>query len=144
MTDNRFTPRPLAGWFMPAAIVSLILMLLGCLALAMHLRADPATLPLDQRALFEAEPAWVLAASGVGFVAGAIGALCLVLRKPAAVPLLLLSLAGFVIWLAGMLATPAFRDLMSTNDIAIAVVVVLVAWTIYWFARHSRQRGWLR
>lgn len=144
MTDDRFTPRPLAGWYMPAALASLFLMILGCIALTMHLRANPATLPLDQRALFEAEPNWVLAASGVGFVAGAVGALMLVLRRRAAVPLLLIGLIGFVIWLGGMLATPAFRDLMSTNDIAIAVVVVIVAWTIYWFARHSRQRDWLR
>lgn len=144
MTDDRFTPRPLAGWFTPAAIVSLLVMLLGCIALTMHLRADPATLPLDQRALFEAEPAWVLAASGIGFVIGAIGALMLILRRRAAVPLLLVALLGFVAWFVGMFATPAFRDLMSTNDIAIAVIVVILAWTMYWFARHSRQRGWLR
>ena len=31
-----------------------------------------------------------------------------------------------------------------TVEIAMAIVVVLVAWTIFWFARHSRQREWLR
>jgi hypothetical protein len=43
-----------------------------------------------------------------------------------------------------MFATPHFRDLMSTDQIAIVLVTVAIAWTIYWFARHSRQRGWLR
>jgi hypothetical protein len=42
-----------------------------------------------------------------------------------------------------MFATPAFRDLLSTNEIAILLAVVAVTWTIFWFARHSRQRGWL-
>jgi hypothetical protein len=39
---------------------------------------------------------------------------------------------------------PAVKDLVTTNDIAVAVVVVLITGTIYSFARHSRQRGWLR
>jgi hypothetical protein len=142
--DERFTPRPLARWYMPAAIVSLLFMVLGCAALAMHVTADPATLPLDQRALFEAEPRWVLAASAVGFIAGLIGGLFLVLRRKAAVPLLLVSLLGVLVWCAGMFVTPEFRDLLSTDEIAGLVVVVALTWTIFWFARHSRQRGWLR
>ena len=34
-------------------------------------------------------------------------------------------------------------ELVTTNDIAVAVVVVLITGTIWSFARHSRQRGWL-
>jgi hypothetical protein len=142
--DERFTPRPLASWYLPAAIVSLLFMVLGCAALAMHVTADPATLPLDQRALLAAEPRWVLAASAVGFIAGLIGGLFLVLRRKAAVPLLLVSLLGVLAWFAGMFATPQFRDLLSTDEIAGLLVVVALTWTIFWFARHSRQRGWLR
>jgi CHASE2 domain-containing sensor protein len=122
----------------------LLFMVLGCAALAMHVTADPATLPLDQRALFEAEPRWVLAASAAGFIAGLIGGLLLVLRRKAAVPLLLVSLLGVLVWCAGMFVTPEFRDLLSTDEIAGLVVVVALTWTIFWFARHSRQRGWLR
>ena len=141
--DERFTPRPVAGWYMAAAVISLVLMGLGCVALAMHLTADQATLPLDQRALFQAEPKWVVAASAVGFIAGAIGALLLVLRRRAAEPLLLVSLLALLVWAVGMFATPSFRDLMSTEHILIVIVTLAVVWTIYWFARHSRQRGWL-
>jgi hypothetical protein len=142
--DERFTPRPVAGWYMAAAIVSLVLMALGCVALAMHLTADQATLPLDQRALFQAEPKWVVAASDVGIIAGTLGALLLVLRRRAAEPLLLVSLLALLVWVVGMFATPSFRDLMSTEHIFIVIVTLAVTWTIYWFARHSRQRGWLR
>jgi hypothetical protein len=142
--DDRFTPRPVAGWFKIAALASLLFMALGCVALMMHVTTDPTALPLDQRALFEAEPSWVLAASGVGFVAGAAAALLLVLRRNLAVPFMMVSLLGMFVWLAGIFATPGFRNLLSTNEIAILLVVVALTWTIYWFARHSRQRGWLR
>jgi hypothetical protein len=142
--DDRFAPRPVAGWFTLGAVASLLFMALGCIALVMHVTADPATLPLDQRALFEAEPQWVLAASSFGFVAGLIGSILLLLKRQAAERALRISLAGMLVWFVGMFATPRFRDLLSTDQIALLVLTVALTWTIYWFARHSRQRGWLR
>jgi hypothetical protein len=142
--DQGAAPRPAAGWFAIGAIASVVIMALGCVALVMHVTADPRTLPLDQRALFEAEPQWVLAASSFGFVAGLIGSILLLLKRQQAERVLLVSLLGMLVWFAGIFATPRMRDLLSTDQIAILVVTVAVSWTIYWFARHSRQRGWLR
>lgn len=144
MTDGRYEPQPLAGWYYLAASVSVLLMGLGCLALLNHLSTDPAALPLDQRALFEAEPAWVFAASALGIVAGFAAALLLLLRRRAAEPLMLFSLLALLVWAAGMFLTPAFRDLLSTGQVALVLAVLAIDWTIFWFARHSRQRGWLR
>jgi hypothetical protein len=143
MVDNRFKPGPVAGWFVIGAIASLLFMLLGCAGLYLHLTADPAALPLDQRALFNAEPAWVLAASGVGFIVGSLGAIMLLMRRRIAEPLLLVALLGFAVWLVGMFMTADFRDLLCRNDMAVMAIDGLIAWTIYWFARHSRRRGWL-
>src|SRR5215218_7833010 len=142
--DERYTPRPIAGWFPVAAFGSLAIMALGCVGLLAHLMTDPATLPLDQRALFDAEPKWVFAASAIAFAAGLFGSLMLVLRRATAERVLLISFFAMAVWLAGMFATPVFRDLLSTDEIAVLVVVIAISWTIYWFARHSRQRGWLR
>jgi len=129
---------------MIAAIGALLFMLLGCAVYAMHLYTDPATLPLDQRVMFEAEPSWVTTALGIAAVAGTFGAVMLLLRRRMAIPFLLLSLVAIFVWLAGLLMTPRLRDLLSTTDIASSIVVVGLSWTIFWFARHSRQRGWLR
>ena len=142
--DERFTPRPIAGWYIPAAVASLLFMLLGCVVYAMHILTDPATLPLDQRVMFEAEPRWVTTALGVSAAVGAAGAVMLLLRRKAAVRILLVSLVGAIIWCVGLFAAPRLRDLLSTNDVAVVIVAMLLTWTIYWFARHSRQRGWLR
>jgi len=142
--DERFTPRPVSGWFTVAALASLLFMALGCVGLVMHVTTEPRTLPLDQGALLEAEPQWVLAASSFGFVSGLIGSILLLLKRQAAERVLFISLAGMLVWFAGMFATQPFRDLLSTEQIAILIVTVALTWTIYWFARHSRQRGWLR
>lgn len=142
--DDRYTPQPLARWFTVAAIASLLFMLIGCATYVMHVTADPASLPLDQRAAYEAEPAWVTAAYAIAVWIGAIGALLLVLKRRMAETLLLISFIATLAWLAGLLLVPPLRDALSTNDVAVAVVVALLTGTIWSFSRHSRQRGWLK
>jgi hypothetical protein len=68
----------------------------------------------------------------------------LILKRRSAEALLLVALIAIAAWFAGLFVNGALRDLLSTGQIAVAIVVVAVVWTIYWFARHSRQRGWLR
>lgn len=142
--DDRFTPRPVAPWFIIAAIASLLFMGLGCVSYLMHVMANPATMPLDQRAAYEAEPVWVTGAYAVAVWIGLAGAVLLVLRRKVAEWLLLVSLVAVLAWLAGLLLVGPLRDSMSANDLIVALVVSALTWTIYWFARHSRQRGWLR
>ena len=142
--DSRYAPQPLARWFMPAAVVSLILMALGSAGIVMHLMTDPARLPLDQRALYDGEPRWVFVSSAVAFGLGLLGTLLLVGRRKVAELFLLLALLAFATWFAGMLGVERMRELLSTDQIAALIAVLAIAWTIYWFARHSRQRGWLR
>ena len=141
--DEPVTPQPVARWYMIAAIVSLLLMILPLVGALIHLTTDPATLPLDQRAQFEAEPLWMVAAFGLTGLAGAVGGLMLVLRRKAAEPLLLIALIGIACWFAGLFVNARLRDLLSVDEIAVALAVVAIVWTIYWFARRSRQRGWL-
>ena len=141
--DDSYAPQPVARWYMIAAIASLLFMLLGCAVYVMHVYTDPASLPLDQRAMFEAEPRWVTTVMGLASLVGVAGAIMLLLRRRAAVPLTLVSLIGVVVWFAGLFATPRLRDVLGTSDIAVSVVVVALSWTIFWFARHSSQKKWL-
>jgi cation transport ATPase len=142
--DRRFEPQPLARWFYAGAGASFLFMALGCIAYVMHVSADPATLPPDQRFALAAEPAWVTGAYAVTVWAGLFGAVLLLLRRKAAEMALLVSLLALVAWVAGMALIGPLRDSLSTNDWAVTIVILAVTWTIYWFARHSRQRGWLR
>ena len=141
--NDEFAPRPIAGWYLPAAVASLLFMGLGCVIYLAHVLGDPTTMPLDQRAAFEAEPMWVTAAYAVAVWVGLAGTALLVMRKRLAEPLLLVSLAAVLVWLAGLLVVTELRESMSANDLLVAIVVTALTWTIFWFARHSRQRGWL-
>jgi hypothetical protein len=142
--SDRYGRQPLARWYTVAAIASLLFMLLGCAAYLLGVTTDPASLPLDERAAHDAQPVWLISVNAVAVWAGALGALLLLLRRRLAETLLLVSLIAVTVWLAGLLLIPRLRDLLGTDDLAVAVIVSVITWTIYWFARHSRQRGWLR
>jgi amino acid transporter len=144
MRDNLYSRRPLARWYWAGAIASLLFMALGCVTYLMHVTADPASLPLDQRAAFDAEPVWLTAAYAIAVWVGLAGTLMLLLRRKLAQPLMLISLAAVVVWLAGLLLVPNLRETISSNDLAVAIAVAAITWTIFWFARHSAKRGWLR
>jgi hypothetical protein len=142
--DDRFTPRPVARWYMAAAAAALLFTLIICVGFAKHAMTDPLTLPLDERTAFDAVPLWLTTVFGVGALAGLLGSLMLLLRRKAAQPLMLLSLAALLAWVGGILLVPQVRETSTANDLAVAVVIAAITWTIFWFARHSRQRGWLR
>ena len=144
MADPDFAPRPLASWYMVAAIASVLFMLVACAGYLLTVTVDPAALPIDQRAMVEAQPTWMMAAYAIAVWVGLAGSVLLVLRRKLAEPLLLVSLVAAVVTFLPYVAVPAISDLVSTNEIAAALVVLAITWTIYWFARHSRQRGWLR
>ena len=142
MTDLK-ERQPVARWYSLAAIASALFMALGCAIYVMHVTADPAALPLDQRAAYEAEPSWLTGLNAVAVWVGLLGAVMLVLKRRLAETLLLVAFIATLLWLAGLFLVPTLRDALSTNDIAVAVVVTLITGTIWSFARHSRQRGWL-
>lgn len=144
MTDEHYAPRPVARWYMVAAIASVLFMLIGCAGYLLTVTADPAAMPIDQRAMIEAQPTWMFAAYGIAVWVGLAGAVMLVLRRKLAQPLLLVSLIGVVFTFLPLAVVPAVRDNSTTSDIVAAVIVAALTWTIFWFARHSQQRGWLR
>ncbi|MES2137518.1 MAG: hypothetical protein V4502_10735 [Pseudomonadota bacterium] len=142
--DDPFRRQPVAKWYVVAAIASLVLMLLPLAGALIHLTTDPATLPLDERAQYEAEPLWMVLAFGLTGLAGTLAALMLIVRRRAAQPLLALALVAIAVWFAGLFLNSQLRELLGTGQIAVAIGAVAIVWTIFWFARHSNQRGWLR
>jgi hypothetical protein len=142
--NDHYAPRPVAGWYIVAAVASVLFMAIGCGGYLLDVTSDPASLPLDQRALAEARPVWMTAAYAIAVWVGLAGAVLLLLRRKLAEPMLLVSLVAAAVTFLPYAVVPAVRDNITTNDIAAAIVVLAITWTIFWFARHSRQRGWLR
>jgi hypothetical protein len=141
--DDRYVPQPLAGWFKIAAIASVVWFMLGCANYLYEVMLDPATLPLDQRAMMEAAPTWMYAAFAVAVWVGLIGAVLLLLRKKLSVPLLGISLIAVLVQFSAYFLDPQLREVVGSDMLLIPIIIVAVTWTVFWFAWHSRNRGWL-
>lgn len=85
MTDDGYSPRPVAGWYMAVGLASLLFMLIACGGHLVDVTSGRSMLPVDRRPVAEAPPVWPM-----------------------------------------------------------AIVILPITWTIFWSARHSAVRGWLR
>lgn len=142
--ETDYSPRPLARWFKPAAIASVLWMAAGCANYLYQVTLDPAALPLDQRAMIEAAPTWMYAAFAIAVWVGLAGAVMLLLRRKLAESLLLVSFLAVLVQFSGYFLDPEMRQVMGSDMLLVPIIIVALGWTIFMFARHSRMRGWLR
>lgn len=138
------SPPPAPGWFTPAAIAVLAWEILGCVMYLMQVRVDPAALPADQRAVWDATPAWMTAAFAIAVWVGLAGAIALLLRNRLAVPLLLVSLIAVIVQMSGLFLVPALTNLMTSDMLFLPFLIMVVCGAILGLAERARRRGWLR
>lgn len=141
---NEIAPTGPPRWFTVAAIAALLWELLGCAIYLMRVTVDPATLPADQLAIYNATPQWVLYAFAVAAWVGLAGGLALLMRRRIAEPLLLVSLIAVIVQDSAYLIDPELSNLIASDDLLVPFVVIIVCYGIWMLARRARKQGWLR
>ncbi|HEY5972949.1 MAG TPA: hypothetical protein VIT22_13485 [Pseudoxanthomonas sp.] len=137
-------PRPAGFWII--AVLALLWNLLGVVMFFVQTNLPPealAALPADQRALYEATPAWVNGAFAVAVFAGLLGSVTLLLHRRLALPLFVLSLLAVLVQMGyTYLATPALQ-VYGPAGLILPIVLIVIAAFLVWFARKSIARGWV-
>lgn len=131
------------AWYWGAAIGALLFELAGAFLFGNSLTLDPATLPLDQRAVFDATPQWMTIAWAVAIGAGFIGAIGLMLRRRFAEPALLVSLIAVAVQFSGIFLVKQLRELTPEDHLLVPVVILVLAYAFWQTAKLARRRGWL-
>lgn len=132
------------GWFWVAAIAVLLWEALGCFMYVSQVTTDPATLPLDQRAIWDAAPVWMIGAFALAVWVGLAGAVLLLMRKRLSVPVLLASLIAVVVQFSALVVVPQLRESISSDALTVPIVIIIAAYAIWQFAKLAARRGWLR
>ncbi len=88
-------------------------------------------------------PAWATAVFALAVFTGALGALCLVLRRAWSVPLYMLSLLFIVISLINTFLITKAHKLMGTGQIAMEMLVLVLGGFALWFAITAKRKNWL-
>ena len=142
---NEINPqRAVPRWFTIAALAAVVWEIAGCAMYLMQVRVDPASLPLDQRALWDAAPSWMIAAYAVAVWVGLVGAILLVMRRRLAEKLLLVSLVAVLVQFSALLLVPELRNLTTSDALFLPFVIIVACYVIWHFAFTSRRAGWLQ
>ena len=142
--DQISPERPGPRWFTIAAIAAVLFELAGCAMYLMQVTVDPASLPRDQRAMWDAAPMWMMAAYAVAVWVGLVGAILLLMRRVLAEKLLLLSLVAVLIQFSALLLVPELRNLTTSDALFLPFVIIVACYVIWHFAFTARRAGWLR
>ena len=142
--NSSISDRPVPSWFPIAAIAAVIWEMIGCVMYLMQVSVDPASLPVDQRAMWDAAPTWMMAAYAVAVWVGLVGAIFLLRRHRLAEPLLLISLVAIVVQFSALLLVPQLRNLTTSDALFLPAMILVISTVVYQFARTARRSGWLR
>ncbi len=132
------------AWFWVAAGLALLFEAFGCFVYVAQVSANRATLPLDQRAMWDATPTWMTAAYAIAVWLGLIGAALLLLRRKLAVPVLLVSLIAVLVQFSGLFLVPQLRQTVPDTALAGPIAIIVLCYGIFQLARLAHRRGWLR
>lgn len=144
MTEIETTTTSRPVWFRPLAVLAVLWEAFGCFMYVGQVTVDPATLPLDQRALWEATPAWSIGAYAIAVWVGLVGSILLVLRRQVAVPLLLISLLAVVVQFSALVLVPDLAGNISSDMLLLPIIIFVVCYGIFHLALLAKKRGWLR
>ena len=136
--------RPAPRWFTLAALGALLFEMVGCVMYLMQVSVDPAALPRDQRALWDAAPVWMMAAYAIAVWVGLVGAIFLLRRHHLAEKLLLISLVAVIVQFSALLLVPQLRNLTTSDALFLPFVIIVVSYSIWHFAWLARRSNWLR
>ncbi len=145
MTDQAAPTQATAtpAWYWVLAVAALLFEAAGAYLFAGGLTLDPATLPLDQRAVYDATPQWMTIAWTVAIGSGLLGAIGLLLRRRFAEPLLLISLLAVAVQFSGILLVRQLRELTPEDHLVVPIVILATAYGFWQTAKLARRRGWL-
>jgi hypothetical protein len=142
--DDQAPTTSVPAWYWVAAVAALLWEAIGCYMYVAQVTTDPATLPLDQRALWDAAPAWMIGAYAIAVWSGLIGALLLLARRALAVRVLLISLIAVLVQFSALLIVPQLRQTISSDALAFPIVIIIACYVIWQFSKLASKRGWLR
>ena len=144
---NAVNEKKPAVWFWIISAVALLWNLLGVMAFVMQLTMSDeakAKLPELEQTMYASIPSWYMPAFGLAVVAGALGCLCLLLRKKLALLLFILSLIGIAAQQLYMFGLSDIGKSMNGAQLGMTLSIPVIAVLVLLLAKSAGSKGWLR
>lgn len=143
MTDEPVINR--VHWsFWAVGAVALIWNLMGVMNYLAQTSAEVvAAMPETHRAIIEGRPAWATSGFAIGVFGGVLGCILLLLRKPAAFYLFVVSLLGVIVTMIHTATIASEFEFNSFETVMTTVMPIVVAVFLVWYSKKVQSRGWI-
>ena len=136
------------GWFRGLAIFFLLWNILGLMSFFMHVFISEeylATLPENERALYDEYPFWTNIAFAVATFCGFFGSVGLLMKKKWCKPVFIVSLIAIIPQMTQNLFFTSSIEVYGAFQAALMpVLVVLIGIILVWFSNYGIKKSWLR
>lgn len=142
MTSDLVLPK----WYWIAVIVALLWNLIGVSAFFMQMFISPemlADMTEAQRTALDDNPTWYTAAYGTSVIAGALGCSAMMLRSSWAILLFIISLAAILLQTFYAFFLSEHMPDFGPGEVIMPIMIVVIGILLIWFARSSRDKGWI-
>lgn len=133
--------------FWVIGIVALVWNLLGVINFLWQWQMSAEALAImheTHRAIIEGRPIWATGGFGLAVFGGALGGLLLLLRKPAAIYLFIVSLLGVVVTMIHTIGIANSSVEFGFFNISMMILIPLVAGVfLIWYSMLARRKGWI-
>jgi hypothetical protein len=132
-------------WFKPVVIIALLWNILGCVAYLNDVMLKPedvAKMDAAMQAMYNARPAWAVAATALAVWGGALGCILLLLRKRLATPVFMVSLAGVLVQDTAMFTLTDAAKTAGAPVFILQALVLVVCVLLLLLSRKAAQNGW--
>ena len=102
-----------------------------------------ASLPKDQKLLYEKVPAWVTAAFAVAVFSGTLGALLLLLKKKVSSTFFILSFIGIIVQMTYSLLITENTDSYGPLGLVMPLMIIAIGAYLIWYSKKASDNRWL-
>ncbi|MBT6145264.1 MAG: hypothetical protein HOH74_07545 [Gemmatimonadetes bacterium] len=143
MTDEPVISR--VHWsFWAVGAVTLIWNLMGVLNYLAQTSAEVvAAMPETHRAIIEGRPGWATSGFAIGVFGGTLGCVLLLLRKPAAFYLFVVSLLGVIVTMIHTVTIVSEVEYSSFETGMMTVMPIVGAVFLVWYSKKAESKGWI-
>jgi hypothetical protein len=102
-----------------------------------------ASLPKDQKLLYEKVPAWVTAAFAVAVFSGTLGALLLLLKKKVSSTFFILSFVGIIVQMTYGLLISENTDSYGPLGLVMPLMIIAIGGYLIWYSKKAAENRWI-
>ena len=102
-----------------------------------------ASLPKDQKLLYEKVPAWVTAAFAVAVFSGTLGALLLLLKKKVSSTFFILSFVGIIVQMTYGLLISENTNIYGPLGLVMPLMIIAIGGYLIWYSKKAAENRWI-